>query len=649
MKAIKTKPRSILDPLRNSHSPGMNELYMMVQILKVPALLVDFQNEFVLMSNTEFQKLSGYTQNEILTKKIHSFFDEKIDLNQLKLQEAVLTLITRQQVQIQSMVKMTMLGMENQRSVLTFSLNERIDEKFNDGGTDVFLAMDLINDMGDDILSWLKRNQNLLTKVFESKIIGFYRKKSETRELEKLISVEPDRTLPELLPVSDLARLNTPNLWEPGKRVLTELHRVARVENLSYVTTTTVGKDDPQGNLLIVGDRDKKPPRNLVEVMRLISEAVSRKMEQHTVINKLEATIGENNKWLDVYSQAFENSQEGICFLDADLKVLLINNAAEWMLGYSNWEVKGQPVENVLIGPKTLLSILDEALAGIATHNIGESVLHHRDGHSFPVQIQVNPVTRDKRTSAIVVSFRDITEHEQILARAEQLKNRALLGDVTSVFAHEVRNPINNISTGIQLVSSRLPQEDPNQEVLSRAQNDCTRLNELMESVLAYSRPIGEKLDNIDLSSLIQHLMDRWHPRMSKVNVNPYFESEEKLPPVFGNARALEQVFINLISNAIDAMSKDGGTLAIKLVKGMAIGGQEQVEVTVSDNGPGIPEEIQKRLFEPFVTNKPRGTGLGLAVSKKIITEHHGSIQVKSFPGGTIFHVIIPASNGEKA
>lgn len=649
MKAIKTKPRSILDPLRNSHSPGMNELYMMIQILKVPALLIDFQTETVLMANAEFQKLSGYTQNEIISKKIHPFFDEKIDLNLLKIQEAVLTLITRQQVQVQAMVKMTMLGMENQRSVLTFSVGESMDEKFVNTGVDLFSGMDLINDMDEDILGWLKRNQNLLTKVFDSKIIGFYRKKDNDRELEKLVSAEPVPTLPALLPVSDVSRLTVPNLWEPGKRVLTELHRVARVENLSYVAATAVGNEDYQTGFLVVSDRDKKPPRNMVEMLRLVSEAVSRKLDQHDSTRKLECTIEDRNRWMDIYSQVFENSQEGICCLDRDLKVILINNAAEWMLGYSNWEVKEQPVENVLIGPKSLLTLLDEALAGIATHNIGESVLHHRDGHSFPVQIQVNPVTRNNQTSAIVIFFRDITEHEQILARTQQLEHRAVLGDVTSVFAHEVRNPINNISTGIQLVSSRLAQEDPNQEVLSRAQNDCARLNELMESVLAFSRPIGEKLENIDLPSLIQHLMDRWHPRMSKVNVTPYFESEENLPTVFGNVRSLEQVFINLISNAIDAMSKNGGTLAIKLTKGTAIGGHEQVEVTVSDNGPGIPEEILKRLFEPFVTNKPRGTGLGLAITKKIITGHHGSIQVKSFPGGTIFHVIIPASDGETA
>jgi len=97
----------------------------------------------------------------------------------------------------------------------------------------------------------------------------------------------------------------------------------------------------------------------------------------------------------------------------------------------------------------------------------------------------------------------------------------------------------------------------------------------------------------------------------------------------------------------VDAMSKSGGTLAIKVKHAEKPGNRQQLEITVSDNGPGIPDEIRKKLFEPFVTNKPQGTGLGLAITKKIVTAHHGSINVDSFPGGTIFHVLLPTANGD--
>lgn len=639
--------RSILEPLRTSHSPGMNELLMLLQIVKAPAILIDFRQKTILSSNQDFQKLVGYTQNEITSRALDYFFDTEVDLNFLKLQETVTTLVSRQQVQIQAIARLNMLGMDNQRAVLTFKVNDLSGNHQDEPGVDMLAGLELVNDLENDIPVWLRRNQHALSKILKARYLGFYELRKESNELVKAFGFEPERVLPEVLPLSDLSRLSEQSVWEPGRRVLTELHRLARVENLSYVVTSIIDRDNQKDGLFVVAEKEKKAVHNLPEFIQFFSQTISQKCQQQIGVKHLENTILEKEKWLEVYSQVFENSQEGICCLDKDLKVVLINNSAEWMLGYSDWEVKDQPVENVLIGPKTLLPALDEALAGITTHNIGESVLHHRDGHSFPVQIQVNPVIKDNQATAILIFFRDITEHEQILARTQQLEHRALLGDVTSVFAHEVRNPINNISTGIQLVGSRLAQEDPNQEVLTRVQNDCVRLNELMESVLAFSRPVEQKFENIDLFELLQHLLDRWHPRLSKVNVKPFIQGEENLPKVYGNHRSLEQVFINLISNAVDAMSKDGGTLAIKLSKGQTATGQEQVEVTVSDNGPGIPEEIQKKLFEPFVTNKTHGTGLGLAITKKIVAAHRGTIQVESFPGGTIFHVVIPACDGE--
>ncbi len=98
---------------------------------------------------------------------------------------------------------------------------------------------------------------------------------------------------------------------------------------------------------------------------------------------------------------------------------------------------------------------------------------------------------KDKEVLGIVMFIRDISEHEQIRLRSQQLEQRALLGEFTAIFAHEVRNPINNISTGLQLITARLPEEDVNVDVLNRMLGDCTRLDHLMESILAFSKAAG--------------------------------------------------------------------------------------------------------------------------------------------------------------
>ena len=216
------------------------------------------------------------------------------------------------------------------------------------------------------------------------------------------------------------------------------------------------------------------------------------------------------------------------------------------------------------------------------------------------------------------------------------------------MFAHEVRNPINNISTGVHLLSGKLDPDDPNQEVLTRLQGDCVRLNHLMDSVLSFSRPMDmTRVNNVNLVSLLRRILDRWQPRLERVNITLFFQPAEGTPCVSGISKDLERVFVNLISNAVDAMEESGGSLAIKINFENVVASKPQVEVTVSDNGPGIPNEIRDRIFEPFITTRPQGTGLGLAITKQIVTTHHGSISVNSFPGGTVFHVYFPAVDGE--
>ena len=113
---------------------------------------------------------------------------------------------------------------------------------------------------------------------------------------------------------------------------------------------------------------------------------------------------------------------------------------------------------------------------------------------------------------------------------------------------------------------------------------------------------------------------------------------------ISGDLRSLEQVLTNLISNAVEAMKQqNGGTLAIKVESSE----EKTIKINVSDTGPGIPDEILKNLFTPFVSFSLQGTGLGLAIIKEIIAAHNGEISVESFPGGTVFHINLPIAEGE--
>ena len=338
-----------------------------------------------------------------------------------------------------------------------------------------------------------------------------------------------------------------------------------------------------------------------------------------------------------------EHTGEGVVLLSPGLKIFHLNTSAEMLLGYADREVAGQPVENILIGSETLYPALNAAQQGSITFNLGNIRLYRRNGEDFLAQIRVFPVTEGEKVEQILVFIQDLSVQEQIRLQAQQLEQRAILGELTAIFAHEVRNPINNISTGLQLMAMNLPEQDPNQASIERMLQDCDRLAELIKSVLSFSRPLDYEMESVNLGVLLRRLLERLHPRITRIGVQYQLHIEPGALSISGNTRALEQVFNNLVNNALQAMGETGGRLAIRVQAMQPENKRSYLEVSIADTGPGIPKEIQEKIFQPFFTTEQHGTGLGLAITKRIVTAHKGNIRLESFPGGTVFYVQFPA------
>jgi PAS domain S-box-containing protein len=338
--------------------------------------------------------------------------------------------------------------------------------------------------------------------------------------------------------------------------------------------------------------------------------------------------------------------KDSLVILDPNLLVVDMNRAAEQSLGYLLNEVEGHAAENIIISNQPIKPALEAVQNGQPFFHLDNAKLYRRNGQIFPANLQIIPINSETGLGGVIVIFQDISEREQFRILNEQLEQRALLGEVTASFAHEVRNPINNISTGLQLLELKLPPGDDLENV-KRLQQDCNRLTELVKSGLSFIKPIEYKMEGLDLGKLMKNLLDRWQHRLQQNNILYQFQVENNLPLVEGDPRAMEQVFTNLITNAVQAMhtedTESSGTLAIKIQSLRNAGERPLVEVSVSDTGPGIPEEIRDRIFEPFFTTKQGGTGIGLAIVKRIVTAHKGSISVTSIPGVTVFRVHFPA------
>ena len=237
----------------------------------------------------------------------------------------------------------------------------------------------------------------------------------------------------------------------------------------------------------------------------------------------------------------------------------------------------------------------------------------------------------------------DISENEILKEKISLLEHQANLGDISSIFAHEVLNPVNNISTRLQLMKDDVGDDEKMSERINEMLSSCDRITELLNSIKEYSKQTGYKIEPLEVKPLLSDLINQRIPRLTQSKIELQLELNE-VPMIKGDKRSLEQAFTNLVSNSIRAMkSQGGGVLGIKTQFKKSLNNQNYVEIYISDTGPGIPEEIRENIFKPFFTTHRTGTGLGLALVKKTVSFHKGHISLESFPGGTIFKISLPA------
>ncbi len=451
---------------------------------------------------------------------------------------------------------------------------------------------------------------------------------------------------PSELPAQELPHLVfAPRVWTSDKRPTSGLQRAARLNGLSYISSVLLGQVHAPIGLLVIADRQKMPDHDLVAMTQVLGASISALFQEFTHRENIHKQLNRLEHALNVQIAVDDTISEGLVMLSPDLKIKRVNPAAEMILGYGSPEVVGHPIETILVGTESIIPALNDAQKGKPTLSNTELRLYRRNGEAFPVHMRIVPVVFGEMLDSIVILIQDLSEKEQIQVHAQQLEQQAILGEITAVFAHDMRNPINNISTGLEFLESVMPADNPNRQELERMQQDCDRLGDMMKSLLTYARPTEFDAQPVDVHFLVKRLIDRLHPRLVNARIKENFYADPECPQVAGNVRALEQVFSNLITNAIEAMSaaNGNGLLTIHIRPIQTPEKRTFVEVSIADNGPGIPKESQEKIFQPFYSTSRNGTGLGLAITKRIVTAHKGLVRVSSFPGGSLFQVHLPA------
>lgn len=663
-------PLSFFNPGRKTR-PTHAEIEALVELLPAASILIDKNNGQVLFANTRVAALTSYTRAELCQLKFNELFTGRSHPGTEEpstspddvpgVQDASKgMLIKRNGSKLAVQINRNTLGQSDRFELVQFEPTRiqtlpLADLQFQDQiWQNLYQMAAAINETEDKTA--LSRAIQAAHDLTKASAIGYYRLEAMSDEetsgqfgsttgreyLKRKVFVGDGTVLPESLPPQELVNMRSTQLWTAGKRMTSVLHRTARSKEYSFIATAPTGLPEIDG-FIVIGEAEKQPNPFILRLAQLIAAAITTLTRQHDLLNNLEARLKANTNELAVYSTAVNSVKDGLLITTPELIITKINPSAEMTLGYTSREVVGIPIENVIIGKGELSTALQVAQQGRPTYDVGKLQLYRRNGEAFLAQLRTMPVMIGDQVTAIIIQFEDLTEQEQYQDRTRQLEQQAFLGEFTAVFAHEVRNPINNISTGLQLLEMTIPEPDPNHEVVMRLQTDCDRLTDQMRQVLSFARTAEYDMESIDLKRLLESLLDRLKPKIVKENVQYRIQADDNLPKVEGSPKVLEQVFNNLITNAVQAMRGSGGQLVVKLNKAAYPHGLTYVKISIADTGPGIAKENLDKIFQPFYTTKHDGTGLGLPIAKRIITAHKGRIQVESFPGGTVFTVEIPA------
>jgi PAS domain S-box-containing protein len=343
----------------------------------------------------------------------------------------------------------------------------------------------------------------------------------------------------------------------------------------------------------------------------------------------------------------------GIVTVDLDGRVVTLNPAAELMTGFFAGEVIGRYCTEVFEQTPELGEILMETIASRAATPGIAAQLRRRNGRTLPVEISAAPLKGGEgKDLGVIAAIRDITVVRELENRLRRSDRLAALGSLAAGLAHEIKNPLTSLLTFSRHLPRRFEDVQFRAKFQSVVPRELERINGIVERLLELARPTRLNFTAVRLPALLERAVELYAQEMETRGVVVAREYVRDLPVVWGDSESLYQALVNLVRNALDAMPS-GGRLTLRAgwsdddhvvrpSRRPAMGAR-RVRVEIEDAGVGIPPSDADRVFNPFFTTKDGGTGLGLALTHKIVEDHGGSIDFRAAAaGGTVFRIVLP-------
>ena len=364
--------------------------------------------------------------------------------------------------------------------------------------------------------------------------------------------------------------------------------------------------------------------------------------EAHRVEDDLEQIRGRLDTTEQLMAAVVENAVEGIITIDTFGVIQTANTATTEIFGYARDELIGQNVSMLMPSPDReqhdgyLARYRETGVAAII--GVGREVVAMRkNGERFPIHLSISDV-RSGNTRMFTGVVRNLTEQKRMQRKMQEQEALAVIGQMAAVVAHEVKNPLAGIAGVIQVLRGRQPPDTPEHEVMGEVLARIDSLAETLQDLLLFARPRELRLIEVPLNDLLGETarLLAADPRSKDVSVEmPRSDCRLRVDVDY-----MREALLNIYLNASQAMDGKG------VIRTELDDSNEFCRISISDSGPGIPDDVRSRVFEPFFTTKGRGTGLGLALVKRVVERHGGEVSIACpLDGGTIVTVRLPRNH----
>lgn len=351
----------------------------------------------------------------------------------------------------------------------------------------------------------------------------------------------------------------------------------------------------------------------------------------------LKAKVERLEKQLSWYKSFFDNASDAVFIVQPETWCILdANEYAATLLGTSRDNLIGSTLPQF----RRIFKLLQKSSSPMV---LSELSFETQNDESLMVEVSARFVQYDGK-NLIQAIARDVSEQHALTDKLVQADKLVLLGQLSAGVAHEIRNPLAAVNLNLQIFKRIIPENAPEFDYVNTALQGVERISRIVEVTLNFSRPTIPDVKEVNLNSLIPTTLELVASVLKRKEITVELQLQDDLPLVAADEKQLQQVFVNLITNSADAI-KTKGNIIIKtyLEAGLKHNEGEMVVVSIADNGIGITPEDLSKIFNPFFTRKPDGTGLGLPITQRILHQHGGVIDVESKVGvGTTFYVKLP-------